>query len=95
MKHGVVQMLGQVGKRSDHVLSPVFFIAKQLGFQIIALTTHVEGKFLHDYFPVVYSCRLRSAVGIYRLVMETKKTMRQAFFQDNNEDAGEVIQANS
>ncbi|MGN7479556.1 hypothetical protein ACTHOQ_17130 [Solibacillus silvestris] len=77
---------------SDHVLSPVFFIAKQLGFQIIALTAHVEGKFLHDYFPVVYSCRLRSAVGTDKLVMETKKTMHQAFFRDHNEDAEETVQ---
>ena len=76
---------------SDHVLSPVFFIAKQLGFQIIALTAHVEGKFLHDYFPVVYSCRLREAVGVDKLVMETKKSMHQAYFQDKNEDAGDVI----
>lgn len=75
---------------SDHVLSPVFFIAKQLGFQIIALTAHVEGKFLHDYFPVVYSCRLRSAVGTDKLVMETKKTMHQAFFQDHKENTDEV-----
>lgn len=78
---------------SDHVLSPVFFIAKQLGFQIIALTAHVEGKFLHDYFPVVYSCRLRSAVGSDKLVMESKKTMHQAFFRDHNEELGEVVQA--
>lgn len=77
---------------SDHVLSPVFFIAKQLGFQIIALTAHVEGKFLHDYFPVVYSCRLRLAVGMDKLVMETKKTMHQAFFRDHNEEAKEMLQ---
>ena len=76
---------------SDHVLSPVFFIAKQLGFQIIALTAHVEGKFLHDYFPVVYSCRLRSAAGADKLLMETKKTIHQALFLDHNEAAGEVI----
>lgn len=77
---------------SDHVLSPVFFIAKLLGFQIIALTAHVEGKFLHDYFPVVYSCRLRTAVGTDKLVMETKKTMHQAYFRDHNEEAEEEIQ---
>lgn len=76
---------------SDHVLSPVFFIAKQLGFQIIALTAHVEGKFLHDYFPVVYSCRLRSAVGSDKLLMETKKTVHQAYFRDHNEDAEETV----
>lgn len=48
---------------SDHVLDPVFFIAEQLGFQIIALTALAEGKFIRDYFPVVYSCRLRPAAG--------------------------------
>lgn len=78
---------------SDHVLSPVFFIAKQLGFQIIALTAHVEGKFLHDYFPVVYSCRLRTATNTDKLVMETKKTMHQAFFRDHDETAGEAVRA--
>ena len=77
---------------SDHVLSPVFFIAKQLGFQIIALTAHVEGKFLHDYFPVVYSCRLRAAIGTDKQVMETKKTIHQAYFRDHNEEFGEVVQ---
>ena len=76
---------------SDHVLSPVFFIAKQLGFQIIALTAHVEGKFLHDYFPVVYSCRLRSAAGADKQLMETKKTIHQALFQDHDEAAGEGV----
>ncbi|WP_431027772.1 hypothetical protein [Lysinibacillus sp. LZ02] len=78
---------------SDHVLSPVFFIAQQLGFQIIALTAHVEGKFLHDYFPVVYSCRLRSAVGVDKLIVETKKTVHYALFQDHDEAAGEAIKS--
>lgn len=75
---------------SDHVLSPVFFIAEQLGFQIVALTAHVEGKFLHDYFPIVYSCRLRSAVGTEKLLMETKKTIHHALFQDHDEGAKEI-----
>lgn len=78
---------------SDHVLSPVFFIAQQLGFQIIALTAHVEGKFLHDYFPVVYSCRLRAAAGVDKLLMETKKTVHYALFQDHDESAEETIQS--
>lgn len=69
---------------SDHVLSPVFFIAEQLGFQMIALTAHMEGKFLHDYFPVVYSCRLRTAAGTSKQIMQLKKTMQQAFFHDFN-----------
>lgn len=78
---------------SDHVLSPVFFIAEQLGFQIIALTAHVEGKFLHDYFPGVYSCRLREASGTEKLIMETKKTIHHALFTDKDEAAGEVIKS--
>ncbi|MDO4765378.1 MAG: hypothetical protein Q4A29_04920 [Eubacteriales bacterium] len=44
------------GKASSrYVLEPVFYIAKKLGYQIIALTAHVEGKFISDFFPVVYS----------------------------------------
>ena len=40
---------------SQYVLDPVFYIAKKLGYQIIALTAHAEGKFISDFFPVVYS----------------------------------------
>lgn len=40
---------------SQYVLEPVFYIAKKLGYQIIALTAHAEGKFISDFFPVVYS----------------------------------------
>ncbi|RRD94165.1 hypothetical protein EII17_09405 [Clostridiales bacterium COT073_COT-073] len=44
------------GKASSrYVLEPVFYIAKKLGYQIIALTAHAEGKFISDFFPVVYS----------------------------------------
>lgn len=68
---------------SDHVLGPVFFIAEQLGFQIIALTAHAEGKFLRDYFPVIYSCRLRQAIDTNRQIMTTEKYINSAFFKDN------------
>src|SRR5690606_1751358 len=59
MKHNRAVILDNpFGKASsDHVLNPVFFVAEQLGFQIIALTAHAEGKFLQDYFPIIYSCR--------------------------------------
>jgi len=67
---------------SGHVLTPVFFIAEQLGFQVITLTAHAEGKFLRDFFPIVYSCRVRQAVGTDRQVMITKKTIQSAFLQD-------------
>ena len=76
---------------SDHVLSPVFFIAEQLGFQMIALTAHVEGKFLHDYFPIVYSCRLRSAVGSSKQIVDPQKSVHHALFQDHDEQAEETL----
>lgn len=67
---------------SDHVLEPVFFIAEKLGFQVIALTALAEGKFLRDYFPIIYSCRLRSAVGGETSVMNKELHVNHAFFQD-------------
>jgi uncharacterized protein YPO0396 len=83
-RHRTVILDNPFGKASsDHVLSPVFFIAEQLGFQIIALTAHAEGKFLKDYFPVVFSCRLRQAVHGSKLVMTKVKEMNQAYFRDH------------
>ncbi|WP_114571944.1 coiled-coil domain-containing protein [Exiguobacterium flavidum] len=83
-RHRSVIMDNPFGKASsNHVLSPVFFIAEQLGFQIIALTAHAEGKFLKDYFPVIYSCRLRQAVDSNRQIMTTEKHIHQAFFRDH------------
>ncbi|MDF2548257.1 MAG: hypothetical protein K0R93_3155 [Anaerosolibacter sp.] len=72
---------------SEHVLQPVFFIAEQLGFQIIALTAHAEGKFIRDYFPVVYSCKLRSTVDGLSAVMGKEKIIHYAFFQDHDPQA--------
>jgi uncharacterized protein YPO0396 len=69
---------------SDHVLDPVFFIAEQLGFQIIALTAHAEGKFIRDYFPVVYSCKLRPAADRDSLIISKEKEIRHTFFKDND-----------
>ena len=81
--HRSVILDNPFGKASSgHVLTPVFFIAEQLGFQIITLTAHAEGKFLRDFFPVVYSCRLRQAVGSERQVMTTKKTIQSAYLRD-------------
>lgn len=71
---------------SEHVLQPVFFIAEQLGFQMIALTAHAEGKFLSDYFPVIYSCRLRQAMGSSKQIIETQIEIQKAFFEDNDPD---------
>jgi len=68
---------------SDHVLEPVFFIAEKLGFQVIALTALAEGKFLRDYFPIIYSCRLRSADGGETSIMGKELHINYAFFQDH------------
>ena len=74
-RHRTVIVDNPFGKASsDHVLNPVFYIAEQLGFQMIALTAHVEGKFLRDYFPVIYSCRLRNAAGGEKQIMTKEKT---------------------
>jgi hypothetical protein len=96
-RHRVVIMDNPFGKASsDHVLNPVFFIAEQLGFQIIALTAHAEGKFLRDYFPVIYSCRLRKAADSNKQIMTKVKHLHQAYFQDHEPQAlerlGEVEQ---
>ncbi len=96
-RHRVVIMDNPFGKASsDHVLNPVFFIAEQLGFQIIALTAHAEGKFLRDYFPVIYSCRLRKAADSNKQIMTKEKQLHQAYFQDHEPQAldrlGEVEQ---
>jgi hypothetical protein len=64
-------------------LDPVFFIAEQLGFQIIALTALAEGRFVRNYFPVVYSCRLRPTASEDKYIMSREKEINYAFFQDN------------
>lgn len=69
---------------SEHILDPVFFIAEKLGFQIIALTAHSEGSYIRNYFPVVYSCRLREASNNSTLIIEKEKEIRHAFFRDKN-----------
>ncbi|GAC43562.1 hypothetical protein [Paenibacillus popilliae] len=87
-RHRTVILDNPFGKASsDHVLSPVFFIAEQLGFQIIALTAHVEGKFLQDYFPIVYSCRLRHAADSGKQIIEAAQTIQTAYFRDNDPGA--------
>lgn len=83
-RHRTVILDNPFGKASnEHVLSPVFFIADQLGFQIIALTAHAEGKFLSDYFPVVYSCKLRQLEGGTKQVLTKEKQIQTAYFQDH------------
>lgn len=72
---------------SEHVLFPVFFIAEQLGFQIIALTAHAGGKFIRDYFPVVYSCKLRPTTDKEGSIITTEKSIDHAFFRDHDPQA--------
>lgn len=84
-KHRTVIMDNPFGKASsDHVLDPVFFIAEQLGFQIIALTAHAEGKFLRDYFPIIYSCRLRESIDRRYQIFTKEKEIKYAYFKDND-----------
>ncbi|MDY8046988.1 hypothetical protein UY416_11890 [Paenibacillus polymyxa] len=91
--HRTVILDNSFGKASsDHVLSPVFFIAEQLGFQIIALTAHAEGKFLQDYFPIVYSCRLRSTTDASKQIIEPTQRVQHAYFRDHAPDTLERIE---
>lgn len=69
---------------SDHVLSPVFFIAEQLGFQFIVLTAHCDGRYIRDYFPIVYSCKLRPSVKGDTSILTKEKIINYAFFRDND-----------
>ncbi|MGM0878060.1 MAG: hypothetical protein ACQEWV_25925 [Bacillota bacterium] len=66
------------------------------GFQIIALTAHAEGKFLQDYFTVIYSCRLRTLSSSNKKVMTKEKWLNHAYFHDHEpktiERRGEVGQ---
>jgi hypothetical protein len=71
---------------SDHVLDPVFFIAEQLGFQIIALTAHAEGKFIRTYFPIVYSLRLRNSKDNTTQIMTKEREIKHTYFRDNDPD---------
>lgn len=84
-KSRVVILDNPFGKASsEHVLEPVFAIAEQLGFQIIALTALAEGKFVRDYFPVIYSCRLRPLANTDKYIVSSDKDIRYAFFKDHN-----------
>ncbi|WNS76044.1 hypothetical protein RRV45_03260 [Bacillus sp. DTU_2020_1000418_1_SI_GHA_SEK_038] len=87
-RHRTVIVDNPFGKASsDHVLEPVFFIAEQLGFQMIALTAHAEGKFIRKYFPVVYSCRLKESASGETQIMTKTKEIRTAYFKDNDPEA--------
>lgn len=72
---------------SDHVLDPVFFIAEQLGFQMIALTAHEDGNFIRKYFPVVYSCHFADISGGKGKVLLPEKEIKTAFFEEHHPEA--------
>ena len=76
---------------SGHVLEPVFFIAKQIGFQIIALTAHSEGDFIRKYFPVVYSCKLREAKDHRTNIFTKEQEIRKAYFMDHDPVALSIL----
>ena len=83
-RHRAVILDNPFGKASsDHVLNPVFYIAEQLGFQILALTAHADGKFLQDYFPIIYSCRLRASTDESVQIMTKEKSLHHAYFRDH------------
>jgi len=87
-RHRTVIVDNPFGKASsDHVLDPVFFIAEQLGFQIIALTAHSEGKFIRTYFPIVYSCKLKLASNNNAQIIMKDREIRTAFFRDDDPQA--------
>ncbi|WP_339062088.1 hypothetical protein [Tepidibacillus marianensis] len=91
-RHRTVIVDNPFGKASsEHVLNPVFFIAEQLGFQIIALTALAEGKFLRDYFPIIYSCKLRHAIGSEKQIMTKEKMLHHAYFQDHEPESMERL----
>lgn len=79
---------------SGHVLEPVFFIAKELGFQIIALTAHSEGDFIRRYFPIVYSCKLRSTADGRTSIFTKEQEIRKAYFMDNDPVALSILGSN-
>lgn len=88
----VVILDNPFGKASSgHVLEPVFFIAKQLGFQIIALTAHTEGDFIRKYFPIVYSCKLRSTADLQTAIFTKEQEIKKAYFMDNDPVALSVL----
>lgn len=84
-RHRTVILDNPFGKASSkHVLDPVFFIADKLGFQIIALTAHAEGQFIRDYFPVVYSGRLRHTLDGEKQIMTNERIINYAYLREKS-----------
>jgi len=87
-RHRTVILDNPFGKASSkHVLDPVFFVAENLGFQMIAVTAHAEGQFVTDYFPVVYSGKLRESNDPDKQIMDISKTLNTAYFRSESPDS--------
>lgn len=69
---------------SEHVLDPVFYIARQLGFQLLALTAHEDGSFIRKYFPVVYSCRFASLSQGRGKVLRPEMELKTAYLEEKS-----------
>ncbi len=86
-RHRTVILDNPFGKASSkHVLDPVFFVAENLGFQMITVTAHAEGQFVTDYFPVVYSGKLRASNDPDKQIMEVNKSLNTAYFKAESPD---------
>lgn len=82
-KNRTVILDNPFGKASSkHVLDPVFYIAERLGFQMIALTAHAEGQFITDYFPVVYSLRLRESKQTDKKIVDATRTLNMVYLKE-------------
>lgn len=86
-RHRTVILDNPFGKASSkHVLDPVFFVAENLGFQMLTVTAHAEGQFVTDYFPVVYSGKLRGSSEMDKQIMDVTKTLNTAYFKSASPD---------
>ena len=82
-KNRTVILDNPFGKASSkHVLDPVFYIAERLGFQMIALTAHAEGQFITDYFPVVYSLRLRESNVADKMIVNASRSLNMVYLKE-------------
>lgn len=87
-RHRTVILDNPFGKASSkHVLDPVFFVAENLGFQMITVTAHAEGKFVTDYFPVAYSGKLRVSNDSDKQIMELERTLNTVYLKTNSPDS--------
>lgn len=92
-RNRVIMLDNPFGKASsDHVLNPVFYIADQLGFQLITLTAHGEGKYIRDYFSVVYSCKLVDTADGKSKVIHKEQIISKAFLIDKNRPQVEALE---